>query len=493
MIASLRLRLLLTLLSVVIVVVGMVALFTSQITRSEFQRYVERDTQRNQRVLDALFKYYAEHPDLQNVQPVVSQIQRDLGERIILTDGVGKVIADSEQALIGQTIDCQLDIQAVIVTLGQLSCPDVPIMEPIAAGTGTSDHSGDILFIGVPMDNTLVLQPDPAPQSAVSPMLPLTIRRVHGSGLDPIAAGFISAVNRSLVLAVVVAGGVALLLTAMLSRRILGPIETLTTAARKMEKGDLSQRVPVRSRDEIGVLTHAFNSMADGLTRLETLRRRMVADIAHELRTPLTNIRCHLEILRDGVVELDATAIETLDEEAQQLNRLIDDLQELAVVEARQMQLMRQPINLNETIGRTVAALQPLLSDKELAVIVDVRPDLPLVEADPNRVGQVLRNLLSNAIRYTPHGGTITVAAVADDRDVAVSVRDTGIGIAPEHLPYIFERFFRVDRSRTRATGGTGIGLTIAKELVEAHGGVLRAESMPGSGSVFTFTLPALR
>jgi signal transduction histidine kinase len=298
-----------------------------------------------------------------------------------------------------------------------------------------------------------------------------------------------------------------------------------------MEKGDLSQRVAVRSQDEIGELARAFNAMADGLARIEQLRRHMVTDVAHELRTPLTNIRGYLEALRDGVARPDAPLIDSLHEEALLLNRLIDDLQDLALAEAGQLRLTRRPVALGPLLEGAVSALRPALADKRLAIVVDLPADLPCADADAARVGQVLRNLLNNAITHTPPGGTITVEATTDRRppttdqedrrqetgrtpnnsvsglsspvsrseglsvlsprsSVLITVTDTGPGIAAEHLPHIFERFYRADRARARATGGAGLGLTIVKQLVEAHGGRVWAASAPGQGATFTFTLP---
>jgi signal transduction histidine kinase len=380
----------------------------------------------------------------------------------------------------------------------------------------------------------------------------ITIRRMQGRMADPIQAGFIGAVNRSLLLAAGAAGLVALLLTAVFSRGILGPVEALTAAARRMEKGDLSQRVAVRAKDEIGELARAFNAMADGLTRIEQLRRHMVTDVAHELRTPLTNIRGYLEAVRDGVAAPSPELIGSLHEEALLINRLVDDLQDLALAEAGQLRLARRPSSLCAIIEGAVGALRPTLAEKRLTIDIQLPDDLPCVDADAERVGQVLRNLLNNAIIHTPSGGSIAVEAATDHRppaeattdqrppaserllsvaarrssvvaleattdhrppttnhwplpseslqlgvgrqsSVIIQVRDTGVGIAPEHLSQIFERFYRADPSRARATGGAGLGLTIVKQLVEAHGGRVWASSAPGQGATFAFTLPVTK
>jgi signal transduction histidine kinase len=303
------------------------------------------------------------------------------------------------------------------------------------------------------------------------------------------AQAIVGNLNRSLLLAAVAAGGVALVLTAGLSRGIVRPVEALTAAVRRMERGDRSQRVTVSSRDEIGELAHAFNAMADSVSSAEQLRRQMVSDIAHELRTPLTNIRGYLEAVRDGVVTAQPEVIESLYEESMLLNRLITDLQELALAEAGQLALERQPMALAEAIEKTIAALGPPLCGGP-ALSTNVPADLPPVMADAERVGQILRNLLTNARHHTPPEGTITIQARALPAAVEVDVADTGSGIAAEHLPYVFERFYRADPARARATGGAGLGLAIVRQLVEAHGGQVRVESVVGRGTTFTFTLP---
>jgi signal transduction histidine kinase len=267
-------------------------------------------------------------------------------------------------------------------------------------------------------------------------------------------------------------------------------VEQLTEAAQRMEKGDLTVRVPVESDDEIGQLAHAFNSMAGGLAQQEQLRRNMVGDVAHELRTPLTNLRGYLEAARDGLLPADAAFVDNLYEETMLLQRLVADLQDLAQAEAGQLALERRPAALDGIVEQAVAALRPQADLRAVTLGAELPPDLPLVNVDPERIGQVLRNLLSNAVVHTPPGGQVTVLARAGEGEVTVSVRDTGEGIPPEHLLYVFDRFYRADKSRARQTGGAGLGLAIVKQLVVAHGGTIRVASEPGQGSTFTFTLP---
>jgi len=439
---SLRFRLLLMMIIVMMVAVGTVALFASRATTSEFRRYVEHGGMLRHRRFEAvLAMHYDQSRSWDGVQPVMEQMGEITGERIVLADGEGQVIADSSRKLVGQAVGRDWTGPTALITFGGAPVGVVYVSPTGESGSG----AGEEVFIG--------------------------------------------SVNRSLLLAVMAAGLVAVLLTLALSRRIVGPVEALTAAARKMEKGEFSQRVEVQSRDEVGELARAFNAMADGLARIEQLRRNMVTDVAHELRTPLSNIRGYLEALRDGLTRPSPALIDSLYEEAMLLSRLVDDLQELALAEAGQLKLVRQPVALAEIVKKVVNIVQPQATAKGLTVRADLPADLPPVNADPERVGQVLRNLLNNAVTYTPPGGEIVVVARAVGSEVEVSVRDTGVGIAPEHLPYVFERFYRADKSRARATGGTGLGLAVVKQWVEAHGGRVWVESEVGKGTTFTFTL----
>jgi signal transduction histidine kinase len=267
-------------------------------------------------------------------------------------------------------------------------------------------------------------------------------------------------------------------------------LEALTLAVRNLGKGNLRQFVAIRASDEIGELASAFNTMSDRLARLEQARRNMVSDVAHELRTPLSCILGYLEALQDGVTSPTPDLIAPLYEEASLLRRLVMDLQELALAESGQLKLERHSILLPDLVEQAVSVFQRQAVHSSLVIHVDIPQDLPPIFADSERIGQVLRNLLKNAISYTPEQGLITICASAHNALIHVTVSDTGIGIEPEHLPYLFDRFYRTDRSRTQDMGGAGLGLAIVKYIVEAHGGHIWAESTPGKGAAFIFTLP---
>ena len=265
---------------------------------------------------------------------------------------------------------------------------------------------------------------------------------------------------------------VALVLAFVLGGRILRPVSELTTAARRMREGELDVRVRVEGDDELARLGRAFNEMAERLAHTEKLKRQMVGDVAHELRSPVTNLRCGLEALQDGLATPDRARIDMLHSETLLLQRLIGDLQDLALADAGGLSLRRELVNVADVARRAVG------TDVEApSVSISVSPDASTVVADAGRLEQMLRNLVNNARRHTPPDGRISIAAARDGSDVRITVADTGSGIAPEHLRFVFDRFYRADPSRDRATGGAGLGLAIVRRLAEAHGGTVTAES----------------
>jgi two-component system, OmpR family, sensor histidine kinase BaeS len=278
--------------------------------------------------------------------------------------------------------------------------------------------------------------------------------------------------------------------TALLSRRMLRPVVALTAASRRLGAGDLSLRVPAVGRDELAELASSFNRMADSLQRGEERQRRLVADVAHELRTPLANLRGYLEALKDGVIPPDPELFASLHEEAILQQRIVDDLQDLALAEAGALAYHSTWTDLAELL-ETCRAAQQAAADAG-GVTLAAQADGPVVvRADPDRLRQVIGNLVANALRATPAGGSVTLcAAGAADGWASVVVRDTGVGIAPADLPRIFDRFWRTDTARGRATGGAGLGLAIARQIVTDHGGRITADSRPGAGTTITIALP---
>ena len=321
-----------------------------------------------------------------------------------------------------------------------------------------------------------------------------------GGGLDAEAdlfASYRAAVNQSLFLAASAAMLAAVLVGFLVSRRVVEPVRQMMAASQRVADGHYEERVLVRGTlppeemDELDQLAVTFNQMAARLERTESMRRQLIGDVAHELRTPLSTIKGSLEGLMDGMLEPDEANLLQLHREAERLQRLVADLQELSRVEAGAFELRLQPASVGDLIASAAERLGRQFEDKGVSLEVDLPPDLPSVLADEDRIGQVLLNLLGNALQYTPAGRAVRISARGAAAEVQLEIQDEGIGIPAEHLQHIFTRFYRVDPSRSRAGGGSGIGLTIAKHLVERQGGRIWAESLgAGQGSRFTFSLP---
>lgn len=449
MLLSLRLRMFLLTICVLLVAGGMAMYFASGTIVTRFKQYLVWEqvaSEERRQHLEALLpqilaNHYAENGNWTDVEALVQEFSKLAEERIFLTDKTGAVIIDTTDGAPTEAAASRPKILIPILAKGQTVGAFSVLSLPVA------DHSSS-------------------------------------------AQEYISSINRALFLAIGMAGVIAIGLTFLLSRGILHRLDALTTAVQKMERGDLRQRVANGAKDEIGKLAHAFNAMADSLARIEQLRRNMVSDVAHELRTPLSNIRGYLEAIQDGLVQPTRETIDSLFEEAMLLNRLVDDLQELAMAEAGQLKLARQPVVVGEIVEKALQTVQCRAGEQQICLSANVAPNLPTLSLDAERIGQVLRNLLNNAVEYTPPGGQVTVNAKQVNGQVQVSVYNNGIGVSPEHLPYLFERFYRVDHSRTRKTGGRGLGLAIVKQLVEAHGGEVWAQSTQGKDATFFFTLP---
>ena len=304
--------------------------------------------------------------------------------------------------------------------------------------------------------------------------------------------GFRAGVFEALAWAAVISVLMAVLISLVLSRSILHPLRDMMQASQRIAEGHYDERVKAVGGDELGQLAERFNQMAEKLNQAEAMRRQLIGDVSHELRTPLTAIKGSMEGLMDGVLPATDETYQQIHQEADRLNRLVDDLQELSRVEAGAYELDVRSTQLAPMLETLTKRFRQQFEAKRIGLDLSLPTDLPPVRADEHRILQVLTNLTGNALMYTPAGGTVTVSAARVDGMVQVTVRDTGAGIAPEHLSHLFDRFYRVDKSRSRtAGGGSGIGLTIAKHLVEAHGGKIWVESEGiGQGSAFSFTLP---
>ncbi len=386
-----------------------------------------------------------------------------MGVHIILADARGQVISDSAGHLTGQTLPAAT----------------------LASGAPVQVNGR---VVGT------VIGATPATAPATSP-----------------AGAFLQDINRSILLAVLVAGLVALALGALLFFQMTAPIRQLTAAAHAIAAGDLSQRVDVRTGDELGELANAFNTMAGNLAASEAQRRQIVADVAHELRTPLSVLQANLEAMQDGVLPADSEQLASLHEETLLLSRLVADLRLLSLAEAGQLKLERTEVDLCELVRKACERMRPAAQARGINLAQELVPMAPVL-ADADRLIQVIGNLVDNAMRHTPAGGAVMLQVSLANLDRAgapafqtevkfylVTVTDTGTGIPLEDLAHVFDRFYKADKSRTRASGGSGLGLAIAKHFIEAHGGQVWAESPiyhtatgTGYGTRLCFTLPDL-
>ncbi len=311
-----------------------------------------------------------------------------------------------------------------------------------------------------------------------------------GGALAQAGIGFLSDLEQTLWIAGLLGIALALVLGGLFTRQIVAPLGEVAAAARHVAQGDLSQRVRIHGASELAELGESFNAMAATLGHDRELRQNMVADIAHELRTPLSVLQGNVEAMLDGVLEANAENLASLHQETLLLARLIEDLRTLSLAESGQLSFQIRATDLKALFSRVIEGLQAWFAAKHVKLAIEAPDNLASVQVDPDRTAQVMRNLLNNALHYTPEGGDITVRLIPDASGITTSVTDTGAGIPAEDLPRIFDRFYRVDRSRTRSTGGSDLGLAIVKQLVEAQGGHIWASSRAGKGSAFFFRFP---
>ncbi len=303
---------------------------------------------------------------------------------------------------------------------------------------------------------------------------------------------FVSAVHRYLIWASLGAILLAGALSFLLMRRVLGPLRQMTEITQEISAGDYSGKIPITSRDEVGRLAAAFNRMAEGLQRIEQLRKTMVIDVAHELRTPLTNMKGYLEAITDGVVPPSKETLDLLQEETLRLGRLIEDILSLAKADAARMDLRKADLQISRLILQSLEAFRPQFNAKGIRVTTDFSEDTDPLSADPEKLAQVVTNLLQNSRQYAPQGATVRIFASPMPGEIRFTFANPGVNLSQRDLPLIFERFYRGEKSRSREHGGAGIGLAIVKELIEAHSGHVGAELFDGEVRIW-FSLPTAR
>lgn len=455
------------LLLIVIVSVSLMAYLTNLSTAREFRQYViQGNTMHASGVGDSLSGFYSRQGSWSGVQVVLPGLLRMSGDRLIVADISGIVVGDTDGKALGDTVN-KLGL-AGYGTPVTVSGQEIGTFYFLYSRTGRMMGGMATMMGGQPVP----------------------------TGTNTAEADFLSRVNRSLWITGLTAAAIALLAGLFLTRQITSPVRALTRGAREISRGNLAYRVKAESEDELGELVKTFNTMASNLAASEQSRRRMTADIAHELRTPLTIVEGTVDGMLDGIFAPDREHLSTIKEQAALLTRLIGDLRELSLAEAGQLKLELAPDDIVRLVRGKLEQVKLTAQDKGVSLKLEAEENLPLVEIDHMRIEQVITNLLTNAIHHTPSGGSITVSvraampSVEGQGGISISVADTGEGIAAEHLPHIFERFYRVSDSRSRSEGGTGLGLAIVKHLVMSHNGSVSAESEPGKGSRFSIFLP---
>lgn len=474
---TLNSKLLASFLVVVLVTVGLTSLALSLITGSQFSSYLRRGAEvRSQSLATFLVDSYLKNGNWQEAQEVISGLTTMMGDHIVVVDRSNTVVASSSEELVGQKIEEPQDWTAKI---------------PLVTGQG--EQLGTLYLVGGHMPGhrrmmgmmgngmgEMMGQSGP-----MSP--PITIVDSSSAGLE---REFLDSIRNSITIVALISLALAIVISLYLARSITRPLQDMIKVTRSISEGDLSQRARAESQDELGALAQSFNIMADDLAKQEKMRRDLVADIAHEFRTPLTTIRGYVESILDGVKKPDQDILGRIGAETERLTTLISDLQELSRAESGKLSLEKKPVDLNVLVEEVLPKFEKEIAEKEIQVETDLYGSLPLALADERRIGQVLENILNNAIKYNYQKGRVRVSTREEGEGVRITIADTGQGISFQDLPYIFERFYRGDKSRSRHAGGTGVGLSIARNLVEAHRGTISVQSQPGQGSTFSVWVP---
>jgi signal transduction histidine kinase len=467
---SLQFRLVVGFVAVLAIALTSVSLYVGSVAARETNRFEEDVAGARARRIQDLVADSGEGRDSEEVQFRVQQAAELFGWEILLTDAPKFVLGDVTRQ--------------------------------------SQDRPGDVRLRpnkGAPNDAVLAVNLDGGyvfvrPGHRATPFATVGVTAIPAGGdftvddldalRDPPPDRIVESVNRTLMWSGGVAAAVGALLIILMSRGVLRPVRELSGAARQLGTGDLSQRVPEPGRDEIGRLSDTFNAMATDLEQAETNRRHMVADISHELRTPLSNMQGYVEAMQEGVLAPDPEVLGRLHGLVGQLTRLVEDLRVLALAEAGALPLTLHPVALNAMVRTATEAFEPRAAAAGVKMSLEVAGDAQVM-ADRDRIIQVLGNLLENAVTHTPDGGAVVVTVrPASGQKPTVSVSDSGRGMTPDDVERVFDRFYRADPSRTRETGGSGLGLTISRHIIEAHGGTIRAKSVQGEGSTFTFELP---
>jgi len=439
--------------AVVLVGVVAIALIAVSTTRVHVrQSLLDEQLKAPGALVENLSAYYHTHHSWDGVGPILANARAAITrvpESMTLMDAKGLIVYDEPGGRVGQTLDHPEQADITIQSDGQI----VGYLETNPVAQGVPDRQEQFIL---------------------------------------------GRLSQDMVVVAVIGSLLGIMFGVLMSHSFTSPLRRLAETARAIGAHNLNQRAEVSGSAEVRELAQAFNEMAAALEQAETQRRNMIADVAHELRTPLSVLQGNLRAILDDVYPLDKTEVASLYDQTRLLSRLVNDLHELAQAEAGQLQLRLQPTDVGGLVHKAAATFGPVAEARGVALTCQAPPDLPSVLADSARLTQVLHNLLTNALHFTPAGGTISLSAGQNGKlnghpsSLWLAVQDTGEGILPEHLPHVFDRFYRADPARSRATGGSGLGLAIARAIVEAHGGdvSVASDGVPGRGSVFTVHLP---
>ncbi|MDA1278611.1 MAG: ATP-binding protein [Chloroflexi bacterium] len=483
--------------------IASVSVYSAYATRIETDRFAaEIELARAERAEQLVRETFEANQDWNEVQYAIQQVGNLYGWRVVLENESGMVVADSHQFA--------RDAQGLLETLAErfprparftkrpvyvngeliahLLVDERPALSerPLSMRDYYASPFAQLLQEaanrGIGPVPTLTTGPTQATDDLVAEVLQY---------VDPPLSNLQQSFQQSLWVAGIAAGFAGLLIVTLFTRQALAPVRGLTAAASRLGAGDLGQRVPESGNDDIGELAKTFNTMAGDLELAVAQRRQLTADVAHELRTPLTNIQGYLEAIKDGVVAPDDETIGTLHSQTLHLANLIEDLRVLAVADAGALALNVSHGSPNQVIRDSVLSFNQRARDRDIDLSISESGEGTVLDFDETRLRQIVTNLIENALTYTPKHGRISVEIKGSDTGLKISVADSGNGISAEDLPRIFDQFYRADPSRNRATGGAGLGLTIVKRLVEAHGGTIEVESAPSLGTTFTVLLPA--
>ena len=434
--------------------IGVTAILAGRLTATEFDSFVGTLSQQN--VVRQLTQFYEVRGSWDGLQNVLNRQNRNRlrdSEQFVLADSQGEVIVGDPNHRPGTRLSRQEVNDSINIVV-------------------------DDELVGYVFSPTL----------RVIPFMDRFLQQ-QTNELAENERNFIRSVYRILFVGAIAAGILSLILGLLLARSLTRPLKDLTEATHAIAEGDLEQTVPVRSQDEFGELAESFNQMNERLAHARETRQQMTADIAHDLRTPLSIILGHAEALSDGVLPPTHETFDVIHDEAKRLNRLVDDLRTLSLSEAGELPLNRRLYPTQKLLEQIATSYAQPAQNGKVDIKTKFAPDLPEINIDPDRMTQVFDNLLSNALRYTPAGGAITLAARRNNGSIQMAVRDTGPGVPAEELPHIFDRFYRADKSRNRDKGGSGLGLAIARSIVEAHDGTINVRSEPGKGLTFVIEL----